>query len=155
MRDYISLAIGVVILAVACLAELEGVFLYSGYSIVKAMALVLAGVFSMIAARLIATRKVWPGLATLVFAGAFLVLGLVLGTLATTPRKRFYILAEQIKPNDTMESVRAKLSGYDSWSQKEGSVSFNFASGPRTTDVVVIQYDPKTSRVLSADLSLD
>jgi len=155
MRDYLVCIIGIAIVGLACFLEVEGVFLYSGYTFVKALGLLLAVVFSASGISFVRKHKLAPGLAALLLSVVLLVSGWMLGTLATTPRKRFYLLAEGIRPNDTIDSVKAKLSGYNSWSQREGYISFNFASGPGTTDVIVVQYDPKTSKILSSALSLD
>jgi hypothetical protein len=155
MRDYLACGTGVVILGVLYFLDVENLFLYTGYAFVKALGCFLAVVFSIWGLVLVRRRKLGPGAAAVLISIAFLVSGWSLRAFPATPRKQFCLLAEAIKPNDTMDSVKARLAGYNSWSRQEGYISFNFASGPRTTDVVVIHYDPNTSRVLSSDLSLD
>jgi hypothetical protein len=155
MRDYLACGIGILILGFSYFLDAQSAFLYSGYAFIKALGCVMAVVFLTYAFVLVRRQRLGPAAATLLLSVAFLISGWILGTIATTPRKRFYLLAERIRPNDTLNSVRAKLSGYSSWSRQEGYISFSFASGPGTSDVVVIHYDPKTAEVLSSDLSLD
>ena len=155
MRDYLACSIGVATLAIAYMLEVLGFFLYSGYLLVRIVGLIAAVAFVIYGAVLVRKRSPVAALCTFLMSVIFLVSAWKVAAAVTTPRKRFYLLAETIKPNDTLESVNARLAGYTSWSDGEGHVSFNFASAPGTTDVVVIQYDPKSLRVLNASLSLD
>jgi hypothetical protein len=77
-----------------------------------------------------------------------------------SPRKRFYILAHEIKAGDSADSVKAELNGYESWTTYETQrdyhyLSFHFTASLGTTDSVAVRYNPKTQKVLDVDYSPD
>ena len=155
MRQYTILFVGIAVIFLACFLELNGVFLYIGYGFVRASATLLAVVFLAWSVALW-RRQSRSGFGCGLFICVMLfALGWMVGSLVTSSRKQFFILAEQVRPGDSIMEVRTKMSAYHSWSNEEGHVSFDFASGPGTDDVLVVHFDPKSSRVLDADLSLD
>jgi len=155
MRNYVGTIIGIAVLGLGCFLEIRGVFLYSGYGVIKVVATVIATGLAAWAAWLFKRRRGAAGCFALLVSVVMLGLGWTSAMLPTSPRKRFYILAEQIAPGDNVEHVKARLAGYHSWTPQEGYVSFDFADGPGTSDVISVHYDPKTLTVLDTSLSLD
>ena len=155
MRQYTILFVGIAVIFIASFLELNGVFLYFGYGLVRASSTVVALGFLAWSVALW-RRQSRGGFGCGLFVCIMLIaLGWTVGSLVTSSRKQFYILAEQVRPGVSVMEVRTKMSAYRSWSSREGYLSFDFASGPGTNDVLVVHFDPKSSRVLDADLSLD
>jgi hypothetical protein len=155
LRQYTILFVGIAAILIACFLELSGVFLYFGYGVVRAGSTVLALVFLAWGVALWKRQSRGGFGCGLFVCIMFVALGWTVGTLVTSSRKRFYILAEQVRPGVSVTEVKAKMSAYRSWSTEEGYLSFGFASGPGTSDVLVVHFDPNSSKVLDADLSLD
>jgi hypothetical protein len=149
------LFVGIAAIFIACFLELSGVFLYLGYGFVRAGSTVVALVFLAWSVALWRRQSRGGFGCGLLVCIMLVALGWTVGSLVTSSRKQFYILAEQVRPGVAVMEVRTKMSAYRSWSSEEGYLSFDFTSGPGTTDVLVVHFDPKSSRVLDADLSLD
>jgi len=155
MRNYIVLAIGLVFISVGYGLEVGGGFLYLGYGLVEVAGLAVASSFLLWSIFLLNKRKSVAGSIGIVVS---IVMGLstwFVSDAKTSQRKEFYLLAAQVKPGDSINDVVSKLQTYRHWSTGEGHLSFDFTSRPDTTDVLVVRYDPKASRVVEADCSLD
>jgi len=150
-RDYAILPAGLALLGFGDFLDSGGLFIYFTYTFVLVFSVFLGCLFLGCGIVLWKKMGAIKALASgVVVCLLFCLFGLKIGSLATSPRKQFYILADTIRPGDAMESVRTKLVGYEHFSSKDGHESFKFTPELGTTDVIVVYFDPKTSRVLEA-----
>ena len=145
---------GLAVLAMACLLERGGFFLYFSYTLLKTFAGLSAGLFIWWGVLRFRNRQRFGAIVSFLLSAIFLILGWTIEGAVTSPRKQFYLLADRVKPGDSLNSVEDSLSHYRHWSTQEGHITFQFVS-PGTADVLIVHYDPKTLRVLDTNLSLD
>jgi hypothetical protein len=152
--DYVIVGGGIVLLASGFLLERKGVFLYLGYTQVGVGSILAIGflIRGILSIKSQGRAAFYFGLA-ISFILALSAWGV--GSLDSSPRKHFYLLATRIQSGESMDTVRKRMAQYESWQKQEGYESFGFVSGPGTSDVVIVHYDGHTGKVLDADLSLD
>ena len=153
--DYVIFSSAIVIMGIGLFLERAGVFLYLGYMVVGLTGTILALLFLFWGMRFLKSRR-WARFYLAILISLSLTLaGWTLGNFDSSPRKHFYLAATQIKPEDSMDSVRKKMAQYESWQGQQDHESFRFSSGPGTSDVVIVHYDVKTGKVIDVNLSLD
>ncbi len=155
MRHYTIFVVGLGAFAIGYILEVKGVFLYLSYGVLKVVELSIALTFVLWSILLLKQRRVIAGAGGILLASLLTATTWLLPNAITSPRKRFYLLTEQVIPGVPIDDAMLKLGSYHHWSAKEGYLSFDFTSGPGTTDIFVVQYDPNSRRVLRADYSLD
>jgi hypothetical protein len=146
---------GLALLSVGFAFERSGTFLYFGYGLVQVFGACIALVFGAWGTSLYRSRKRGPSIAAALASVILLAAAWSVRNFNSGPRKQFYLRANQIKAGDSLDLVAHKMSQYPSWSAGTGYISFQFASRPGISDVVVVHYDPKTRKVFDSDLSLD
>jgi hypothetical protein len=161
MRYSAVWAIGLVVVGILCGLEFSGSFIVISYSAAKMLCTVLALGFLFLAILLLVEKGSMKAVASsAVFFVLLLTFGLTANYFPGSPRKQFYILAHEVKMGDSVDSVKAKFNGYESWSTYEPQrnynyISFRYSPSLGTTDSVAIRYDPKTLSVLGIDYSPD
>jgi hypothetical protein len=155
MREVKLVGTGLLALGIGYLLERGGVFLYATYVLVRIVAVGVAIVF-LAWGLLISAGKRWRPV-FLGFAIGCAIVGLAwpLESMATSPRKVFYIKALKIREGMPIQDAELVMMGYRRSSVEPGHISFSFQSGPQTVDVLVVHYDRVTMKIREARLSLD
>src|SRR5260370_19159004 len=153
--DYLIVCSGILILGFGLFPERGGLFLYTGYAVVGTAGTIFALLFLWWSVRFLISRK-WA----LFYSAALISLALLLegwsvSFLDSNPRKHFYLVATGIKRGDSIDIVRNKMAHYESWQGQNDRESFGLASGLGTFDVLIVQYDVKSGKVVDLKLSLD
>jgi hypothetical protein len=155
MREVKLIAVSLVLLVGGYVLERGGMFLYSGYTVVRTGA-VLAALAVILWGFLISRGERWTPMLLGVVVGCFvLALGWQLGSARTSARKAFYLDAVRVKEGMPFKQAQQIMAAYRPFSVEPGHESFCYRSGPQTEDVLVVHYDPATMKVVKAELSLD
>jgi len=147
--------VGLLLVAGGYLLERGGVFLYTGYLLVRILAILAALGLGLWTLLLWKGRGIAP---SLVAAGTCCILVLLawhLESHVTSPRKGFYLASSKVKEGMLFSDAERLMAPYRIFSVAPGHASFAFRSSAQTEDVLVVHYDPETARVTTADLSLD
>lgn len=154
MSNRIVFAIGFAVLALLCWLEFGGFLLVFHYELVKiGCALLAMGLLSLALLLAAENHSLKAGLVPLSCCLLMLAFGFSVSHWPGSSRKHFYILAHEIQPGDSLESVKAELSAYESWTgyipeRNDYYVSFRFTPSLGTTDSVSVSYNPNTLRVV-------
>ena len=152
-RNTIGL-VGIGVIALVWLLERGGVWLYLGYTLERVMVVFLGLTFLLWGVILLRKHNNLEFALGVLVGTSLLMSAWMLGHVVSSPRKRFYLLAEQVRAGDSIEHVKRELTGYDNWSGDQDHISFRFSQAD-TMDVLMVHYDPSTGKVLDTDLSLD
>jgi hypothetical protein len=158
MRQHAVAIVGAITIVAICSLELffTDFFIALDYRLVTTICVLLSISFFFVARKSSKTNsRISIGVAI-----ALLVLGFTIGHIPTTPRKKFYVLAKEIRVGESLDSAKLKLRAYESWTTDDAqknlhSVGFRYIAGPGTADTVVVRFDPKTLRVTDVSYSSD
>jgi hypothetical protein len=149
------LVAGLVLLAGGYLLERGGVFLYTGYVLVRIAAALAALGFLVWALLHPGRREASRWLVAVIIGCVLVLLAWRLESYATSPRKVFYLTALKVKEGMLFSDVEKQMAPYRLFSVEPGHASFAFRGSAQTEDVLVVRYDVKTTKILEAHLSLD
>jgi len=155
MLSFVMFTSGSVVLLCGLLLERAGFFLYARYAVTTIGGFVLAGSLLVWAIMLFRSNRLGPAVMGVVVATVLIVTSRTVRGFDSSPRKKFYLLATEIKSGDSMQEISKTMQQYRSWSAGPGHVSFQFASGSGTAEVVIVNFNPQTGVVKDATLSLD
>jgi len=155
VREAKLVAAGVLLLAGGYLLESGGVFLYSGYELVRIGAIAAALAVTLWGFLISRGIRRAPMILGLVVGCLMAALGWQLGSARTSARKGFYLDALRVKEGMSLKEAQQIMAAYRPFSIEPGDESFCYRSDPQTEDVLVIQYDPATGKIVKTDLSLD
>src|SRR5437868_3786962 len=110
--------------------EVKGVFLYLSYGLLKIVGVCIALTLIFWGGILLKQRRGIAGAGGILLAAIATAAIWFVPNAVTSPRKRFYLATEEIKPGVSINDVMLKLGNYHHWSTKEGYLSFDFTSGP-------------------------
>jgi hypothetical protein len=149
------LALGSLVIVIGYFLEGGGVFLYSGYELVKLGGVLTALSLLVVALLMTQGKRRRPVMVAVALGLAIATLAWRLESYLSSPRKEFYLRAEQVKPGQRLGEAEQILAGYRTYSEKPGWISFCLRSGLHTEDVLLVRYDPRTEIIEEAELSLD
>jgi hypothetical protein len=153
--DYLIFGSGIGILGVVLFLERAGLFLYFGYVLVRVIGTILAISFFLWGMRFLKSHRLALFYSAVLISFALVFASWSLSMFDSSPRKHFYLAATQIKPGDSIDSVRKRMAQYQSWHGQQDRESFGFYNRPGISDVLVVHYDIGTGTVIDANLSLD
>jgi hypothetical protein len=159
-RTLVLPALGVFVLVLLGFMEMAGLLLVIGYPLVAGGCVAFAAVLFVLSVLLrnqVQSRASLAG--TILVCAVLSIFGLAVGRLPTSPRKRFYVISREIRSGDSVDAVKMLFKNYESWAPEEPAnqccyIDFRYTE-PSTMDVVVVQYDPKTLRVLDSRYWID
>ena len=151
-RHVVVFATGLLLLLFLCGVEFSELF-FPGYIFIKVLCVYLALLFFPLGTFLNKKNPtVRSSMSTVIVCLLLLIFGFTIEFIPTSPRKRFYVLANRIKVGDPVEKALTTLKDYDTstrYYQPEDSyyVYSQFVPELGTTDRVLFDYDLKTRKI--------